>query len=175
MQKLSQQQKIAALHRQLIDELALLSFLGEINDQTTELISTDDKDSQIDATIHQTLELLVQQFESRANQTRGRRKAVLKQLNSGDDSGQELTVRQFIDRCPEPSKEALSKVRMQVINKLQEIKSTIAANQAIVYYSFEFYRRLLNSVMKSEPGEPNYGPDGNKSQPLKGELFGKAV
>jgi hypothetical protein len=120
------------------------------------------------------LDLLLKEFTIEANKTVTSRNSVLELIGQIYVGVGEVSVRKFINWCPEPYRSQLEQKRTAIYNRINELRIQFAGDSAAVFYSYEFYRRIINGLIGSPVQEQEYCPDGKSVSKNAGQLYEKA-
>lgn len=156
--------------RQLESETQLISSLQKICDRFGEIIAeaTGDSPKPLDM---QPAEQQLDQFMILARRVTESRQKVLQQINIGNESEDQIGIRQFIRESAGPMGFEMERVRTELVRQMQEIRSQVASDSAVVFYSFDFYRRIINGLVDCIAEEQHYQPDGKSSGQNAGKLI----
>lgn len=165
---------IVLIERHLQAELQLLQKLDVMN-QTLKayLESSGSNGLALEQTEH--LTTLADELSLLSVQQKQRRSKVLDQINAGRDAKLErLSIKQFIATLGRDDFNRLEILRLNLLDQLTEVHAMLAGNQAVMYYSFDFYQRMVSGFLNQSPQENQYSQKGQKSLVKPGNLYGKA-
>jgi hypothetical protein len=63
-------------------------------------------------------------------------------------------------KLPDPQRRELKRLRLEIKDKLNEVRSITMGNQAVLLYTMDFYQRLLNGLSNEVPATNAYNADG---------------
>ena len=166
---------IVMVERHLQNEFEMLEKLDALN---LRLKSTLESSGSLGMSKTQTDELnaTAESLARQADELKGRRQTVLSAVNATHGNKQtQITIRQFVQTLDQNTATRLEKLRSAILDRLTRVHSTLVSNQAVMFYSHEFYRKMLFGILNTEVDENQYSRSGQSSNLKPGDLFGKAV
>jgi hypothetical protein len=164
---------LVLVNRQLDAEDQLLDRLEKIcacfTANALEAVSDNSSTPQL-----QLLESLLEEFKSDISNKVKARQATLEMMKRVEPDGQETSIRRFIQMSDEPWRTQLEQKRISIINRIYELKVQLAGDSAAVFYSYDFYRRVVNGLIGSSVQETEYLNDGKSMNGNSGILYEKA-
>ena len=162
------------VERHLYSELQLLERISEVNRKLTAAwkdngpVGSQPNDSFNPA-------IGSPDLDEESGQLRQKRKKVLEAINRSQPEGHmRLSIRRFIRMTEPTTRVRLENIRLSILNKLNEIRATMIGNQAVFYYSFDFYKRMVSGLLQCDLDESQYRADGQSSGVKPGNLYRKA-
>lgn len=142
--------------------MAMLEQLTQLCDTFSSVVATSTATTPEPLDLKPAQELLAD-FIAQSKSVLETRKKTLAAINFNrpDDP---LSIRQFIRQAPEPLRTQLERKRDKIIERLYAIRSQVASDSAVVFYSFDFYRRIVNGLVNCIAEEQGYDQAG-KSTP----------
>jgi hypothetical protein len=166
---------IVLVERHLQFELRLLEQLDELNQM---LKVTLEAAGSRGLTAEQTtqLNLTADNLSKQSDDLRGKRQATLAAINANRNASQpRQSIRQFIQTLDKASGSRLETLRGSILDRLVEVHATLLGNQAVMFYSYDFYRKMVAGLLKSDSDETQYSLTGQSAGVKPGNLFRKAV
>lgn len=160
------------IERHLQSELLLLEGL----DQLSKSLSTALNESGVTGlSMEQSekLESISKNLSASADEVRSSRKNMMEMIRDVDNTN-EPSVRKFIETLDEPSRSRLEATRMSLLDRLTDIHASMLGNQAVMFYTHDFNRKLVAGILGTADDEKRYGVDGNSSGIKPGNLIQKA-
>ena len=165
---------VVSVERHLQTEVELLSRLESLNqtlaDSLTESGSTG-------LSYEQSKQLSAESDLLMANskEIRKRRSKVLEMIRQSSDSKQgQLSIRQFIETLSDPTKQRLESIRSALLDRLTDVHASMLGNQAVMFYTYDFNRKLVSGLLGTENDDERYRVDGQSSGIKPGNLIQKA-
>jgi flagellar biosynthesis/type III secretory pathway chaperone len=72
---------------------------------------------------------------------------------------------------PESSGQGIRQLRSEIFDKLDTVRSITLGNQMVLYYSYDFYQRLLRGLSGNEPQSTGYSPTGKRESIETGQVM----
>ncbi|QEG23381.1 hypothetical protein [Mariniblastus fucicola] len=164
---------IVVVERHLRSELELMDKLDQLNQTVKETLEASGSKglspSQTDL-----LDQMAQDLSQTSAGLKARRTNVLLAVNSLHDGLPTLSIREFIQTLDSASGQRLENLRMKILDRLVEAHATLIGNQAVMFYSFDFYRKMVAGLFNSETDENQYSMTGQASGVKPGNLVRKA-
>ena len=120
------------------------------------------------------LEGLLSEFTVEATKTVACRASILELIGQFQNGYQDVSVRRFIQHCREPWRSQLEEKRIAILERINELKIQLAGDSAAVFYSYDFYRRIVNSLIGSAVQETEYCQDGKPVEKNTGKIYERA-
>jgi flagellar biosynthesis/type III secretory pathway chaperone len=108
----------------------------------------------------------IEQRQLAINEARGAVLAVLASL-----PGAPTNLSGFLALVPEEPAAAVRQLRSEIFEKLDRVRSITLGNQMVLYYSYDFYQRLLRGLSGNEPHTSGYGPAGRRESLETGKVM----
>ena len=156
--------------RQLDAEAKMLDGLQVLCNEFTEMVAPKKMNSREPLDLQPAQDRLAK-FVATAEPVVKKRTEIMRAINAGRPENDQLSVRTFIQSSPQPIRSELENRRVNLVNKMHEIKTQIAGDTAVVYYSFDYYRRIVNALVNCVSEEQNYDQAGKAAQPNSGKLI----
>jgi len=166
---------IVLVERHLQFELQLMDQLDKLNQL---LKVTLEAAGSRGMTTLQTAELNItaDNLSKQSNELRAKRQETLTAINLGRSNDQpQLSIRQFIQTLDKANESRLETMRISILDRLTEVHATLIGNQAVMFYSYDFYRKMVAGLLNSESDENQYSLTGQSSGMQPGNLYRKAV
>ena len=103
----------------------------------------------------------------------GSRQKTLSLINR-NSTNTKLTIRQFIDSTPPGFRDQLRSLRKSLVSRMKELQSRFVADSAVAFYSFDFYRRMINGLINCIEEEKHYTASGKPISQESGQLLKRA-
>ncbi|MEM9410769.1 MAG: hypothetical protein AAGA30_06620 [Planctomycetota bacterium] len=163
-------QKCVRVKRQLEKESAVLAALQEVCDAFSKIVVDSTSKSPEPVNLG-ALQESMNKLTVLATDVQKSRQAVMELIREGNP---EMTIRQFIQQAPSPFRETLEETRRDLIGRVYEAKSQMAGDSSVVFYSFDFYRRIINGFVDRIEEEQNYDQNGKPATTGSGKLIQRA-
>ncbi len=165
---------IVVVERHLQSELGLLEKLDELN-QTLKVTLEAAGSRGLAASQTNQLNLMADNLSQRSEELKCKRQKTLSAINSdrGIDQPQ-LSIREFVQSLDTNNSTRLEKLRMTILDRLIEVHATLVGNQAVMFYSFDFYRKMVAGLLDSDLDDNQYSMNGQASGVKAGNLYRKA-
>ena len=164
---------LVVVNRQLDAEAQLLNHLEKVcacfTANALEAVSDSTKQPPF-----QLLESFLEEFKSDITKQLKLRQETLAMIDDVEPDSKRSSIRQFIQRSDEPWRSELENKRVSIINRIYELKVQLAGDSAAVFYSYDFYRRIINALMGSSVQETEYSNDGKSMNQNSGIFCEKA-
>lgn len=108
-----------------------------------------------------------------AEKVMGSRQKTLSLINRGSTNTSKRTIRQFIDSAPESFRNQLDNLRNSLVSRTKSLQSRFVADSAVAFYSFDFYRRMINGLVNCIEEEKHYTASGKSISQGSGQLLKK--
>lgn len=165
--------QVVRVLRQLDAESKMLDNLHSLCNEFTELVAPERMNSREPLDLKPAQDRLAQ-FVASADPVVKKRAEIMHAINAGRAENDKLSVRSFIQTSPEPVRSEMESRRVRLVDKMHEIKTQVAGDTAVVYYSFDYYRRIVNALVNCVAEEQNYDKAGKSAQPNSGKIIERA-
>ena len=91
-----------------------------------------------------------------------------------DQNDPEPSIRKFIQSIGEPTRTRLENARVQLLDRLTDVHASMLGNQAVMFYTYDFNRKLVDGILGNDSKDSRYSVDGNSSGIKPGNLIQKA-
>lgn len=172
-QDASRNKQVVRVLRQLDAETKMLESLQQLCNEFTEMVAPEQMNMREPLDLRPAQARLAK-FVASAEPVVKKRAEVMQLINAGRPKDDQLTVRRFIQSSPQPIRSELETRRTKLVNKMHDIKTQISGDTAVVYYSFDYYRRIVNALVNCVTEEQNYDQAGKAAQPNSGKLIERA-
>lgn len=81
------------------------------------------------------------------------------------------TVSMLAKITGEPSRTELTRIRREILDKINEVRAINVGNQAVLVYSINFYDRLLSGLTGADIDAPCYSASGEVTKTYAGNLL----
>ena len=161
------------LHRHLQAELEQLIQLESIGQAFSKAVEDGGVNGpKLNAS--QAIASLCEGLEPEAERIRRQRSVILTAINRDRPADlQPLTIRQFIESTDAETKLMLSQLRLQILDRLSKIQASMLGNQAVMFYSHDFNKRMVSGLTGSAVDESQYGNDGQATGIRPGNIIRK--
>jgi len=90
-----------------------------------------------------------------------------------DLPGQPTNLSGYMALLPEDNAEVVQQLRSEIFEKLDTVRSITLGNQMVLYYSFDFYQRMLRGLTGNDPQPTGYSPTGRRENIETGQVMFK--
>jgi hypothetical protein len=90
-----------------------------------------------------------------------------------DLPGQPTNLSGYMALLPENNAEVVQQLRAEIFDKLDTVRSITLGNQMVLYYSFDFYQRMLRGLTGNDPQPTGYSPNGRRENIETGQVMFK--
>jgi thioredoxin-like negative regulator of GroEL len=161
----------AMVQRHLVKESRLAAELELLGQQTSELMSAAGLKGPAPEQL-QAIEPIVRRISQASSEMSQARTGLLQCINATAQTPYQ-SLRDFIRTLPASSRNHLERARLSILESSQRAHAKLVENQTCLFYTLEFHRRYLASLLQSEVSAPSYRPDGQAPEVAPGNLFGK--
>lgn len=112
--------------------------------------------------------LRIEERQQAIDQARKNVVAVLAEL-----PGQPTNLSGYMTLLPEESAQTVQQIRSRIFDKLDTVRSITLGNQMVLYYSFDFYQRMLRGLTGNDPQPSGYSPTGRRENVETGQVMFK--
>lgn len=88
-----------------------------------------------------------------------------------DLPGQPTNLSGYMTLLPEQNAQAVQQLRTEIFDKLDTVRSITLGNQMVLYYSFDFYQRMLRGLTGNDPQPTGYTPTGRRENLETGQVM----
>jgi hypothetical protein len=172
-EELRRSQVAVLLERHLSSEVQLLSQLEELNRTLSDALSGSGASG---LTYEQSI-LLGEASDAlmqSAEEIRGNRKKMLAMIGDGFPTDRPASIRLFIQTLTEPTRTRLESIRFQLLDRLTDVHASMLGNQAVMFYTYDFNRKMVEGLLGTEKEDGNYGVDGQSAGIKPGNLIQRA-
>lgn len=163
------------VERHLALELSLLDRLDQLNlSMKAALAETGANGLSIDQA--ESLSLLSDEIALESNQLKKKRLDLVEVINEGRSPDQSrLSIRLFITTLDSVSGARLEAMRQSILDRVMKVQSTMLGHQAVLFYSFDFYRRMVAGLLRNDQEDVQYRVDGQTQGVKPGKFYRRAV
>lgn len=172
-QDVARNKQVVRVLRQLDSEAKMLDNLQQLCNEFTEMVAPERNNTKEPLDLRPAQDRLAK-FVATAEPVVKKRAEIIQLINTGRPENERLSVRSFIQSSPQPIRSELENRRVNLVQKMHDIKTQIAGDTAVVYYSFDYYRRIVNALVNCVAEEQNYDQAGKSAQPNSGKLIERA-
>lgn len=79
----------------------------------------------------------------------------------------------YLSLLPAENASSVQRLRSEIFEKLDTVRSITLGNQMVLYYSFDFYQRLLRGLTGNDPQPSGYCPTGRRESIETGQVMFK--
>ena len=90
-----------------------------------------------------------------------------------DLPGEPTTLSGFMSLLPDERTATVKQLRSEIFDKLDTVRSITLGNQMVLYYSFDFYQRMLRGLTGNDPQPAGYSPTGRRESIETGQVMFK--
>lgn len=90
-----------------------------------------------------------------------------------DLPGQPTNLSGFMSLLPDDQAAQVQQLRSEIFEKLDMVRSITLGNQMVLYYSFDFYQRMLRGLTGNDPQPSGYTPSGRRESIETGQVMFK--
>lgn len=77
----------------------------------------------------------------------------------------------YLSLLPADNAALVQRLRSEIFDKLDAVRSITLGNQMVLYYSFDFYQRLLRGLTGNDPQPSGYCPTGRRENIETGQVM----
>ena len=170
---MNQDQINIRIDRHLQAESQLLDELESLCNRFSEL-TQDFSGSSADPVNFQSTNELLERFSKRASRLKAARQDIMALCNARHQAAENFSIRALIEEVPQPFRQQLEFKRKLLVERMNRIRAQVAGDSALVFYSFDFYRRIVNGLVDCIIEEQNYKSDGTTNTHNSGKLLKRA-
>jgi hypothetical protein len=166
---------IVLIDRHLQSELELLGHLDDLNETLKKALEESGTRGLSPAQTN-VLDQKVAAIAEMSREAKQKRQKLLGTINLHQPAElPPLSIRQFIETLDEVNSKRLESVRLTILDRLHEAHANLLGNQAVMFYSYEFYKRMVSGLLNSDIDTNQYSMKGQTATVKPGELFRKAI
>ncbi len=165
--------QVVRVLRQLDAEAAMLENLALLCDQFNDIVARTRANFREPVDMQPAQDRLAE-FAQMSAPVINNRTRLLQEINSDRGPDNQISIRKFIQRSPEKIRSEMEKRRVGLVNKMHAIQTQMAGDSAVIFYSFDFYRRIVNGLVNCVAEEQNYDQEGKSAQQSSGKLIERA-
>ena len=166
---------VVMIERHLQAELGLLNELDNLNQtlkHSLESSGSKGMSPEQSGQLHQ----LAGQLSAQSDSLKIKRMKTLGAINQNrNDNSTPLSIRLFVQSLKnENDRKRLENLRMAILDRLSDVHAMLVGNQAVMFYSYDFYRKMLAGLLNNDLDRNQYSVTGQTTGVKPGNLFGKA-
>jgi hypothetical protein len=155
---LNSNEVFSLIDQQIECESRLTESMEALNDRIAALLKGVGIDGPSEEDLQQ-LEPLYQSLKRDAAASQRTRVNLLRKLRPGTDAS-DATIRELALALPSELRGRLEQRRNGVFHRLLDARKTLAANQASLFYSFQFHRKYLLAILQCDEQSNQYSAEG---------------
>ncbi len=166
---------IVLVERHLQSELVLLQHLDELN-QALKASLEESGTRGLSPLQTGALEKKVAVIAETSREAKVKRQRLLETINGSRDAElQQLSIRQFINTLDKEDADRLEAMRISILDRLTETHANLIGNQAVMFYSYEFYKNMVAGLLNGDIDANQYSMKGQTVSVKPGDLLRKAI